>query len=104
MLWRPDLQEAKISQNGQAKVNTTVSPRLSLVARAVSRDIASVTVSLQDLQAARNQRRRELRMQLTARRSLVELLTNPRPSQSTESKQPRRARPPQVPRPRAALG
>ena len=34
-------------------------------------------VSLQDLQAARNQRRRELRQQLTARRSLVELLTQP---------------------------
>ena len=32
VLWRPDLQEAKISQNGQAKVNTTASPRLSLVA------------------------------------------------------------------------
>ena len=31
----------------------------------------------QDLQAARNQRRRELRQQLTARRSLVELLTHP---------------------------
>ncbi len=47
--------------------------------RAVSPDIASVTVSLQDLQTARNQRRRELRQQLTARRSLVELLTQPKP-------------------------
>ena len=45
--------------------------------RAVSPEIAAVTVSLQDLQAARNQRRRELRQQLTARRSLVELLTQP---------------------------
>ena len=45
--------------------------------RAVSPEIATVTVSMQDLQAARNQRRRELRQQLTARRSLVELLTQP---------------------------
>ena len=30
-------------------------------------------------QVARNQRRRELRQQLTARRSLVELLTQPQP-------------------------
>ena len=45
--------------------------------RAVSPDIAAATVSMQDLQAARNQRRRELRQQLTARRSLVELLTHP---------------------------
>ena len=45
--------------------------------RAVSAEIATVTVSMQDLQAARNQRRRELRQKLTARRSLVELLTQP---------------------------
>ena len=45
--------------------------------RAVSPEIATVTVSMQDLQAARNQRRRELRQKLTARRSLVELLTQP---------------------------
>ena len=32
-----------------------------------------------DLQAARNQRRRELRQQLTARRSLVDMLTQPTP-------------------------
>ncbi len=50
--------------------------------RAVSPDIASVTVSLQDLQTARNQGRRELRQQLTARRSLVELLTQPPASSS----------------------
>ena len=53
--------------------------RDKFLCRAVSPDIASVTVSLQDLQTARNQRRRELRQQLTARRSLVELLTQPRP-------------------------
>jgi putative transposase len=54
--------------------------RGEFLCRAVSPEIASVTVSLQDLQAARNQRRRELRQQLTARRSLVELLTQPNPS------------------------
>jgi len=53
--------------------------RDKFLCQAVSPDIASVTVSLQDLQTARNQRRRELRQQLTARRSLVELLTQPRP-------------------------
>jgi putative transposase len=46
--------------------------RGKFLCRAVSPDIASVTVSLQDLQAARNQRRRELRQPLTTRRSLVE--------------------------------
>ena len=53
--------------------------RDKFLCRAVSPEIASVTVSLQDLQTARNQRRRELRQQLTARRSLVELLTQPKP-------------------------
>ena len=52
--------------------------RDKFLCQAVSPDIAAVTVSLQDLQAARNQRRRELRQQLTARRGLVELLTQPR--------------------------
>jgi len=51
--------------------------------RAVSPEIATVTVSMQDLQAARNQRRRELRQKLTARRSLVELLTQPHPPTAT---------------------
>jgi putative transposase len=51
--------------------------RDSFLCRAVSPEIAAVSVSMQDLQAARNQRRRELRQQLTARRSLVELLTHP---------------------------
>jgi hypothetical protein len=66
--------------------------RDKFLCRAVSPDIASVTVSLQDLQAARNQRRRELRQQLTARRSLVELLTQPGPEsargQTTRKKTP----------------
>jgi len=68
--------------------------RDKFLCRAVSPDIASVTVSLQDLQTARNQRRRELRQQLTARRSLVELLTQPHPSagrrSETPTKSPRR--------------
>jgi putative transposase len=50
------------------------------VCRAVSPEIAAASISMKDLQAARNQRRRELRQQLTARRSLVELLTHPDPS------------------------
>lgn len=45
--------------------------------RAVSPDIAAVSISLKDLQAARNQRRRELRQQLVSRRSLVDILTHP---------------------------
>jgi len=47
------------------------------VCRAVAPEIASVTISMKDLQAARNQRRRQLREHLTARRSLVDLLTHP---------------------------
>jgi putative transposase len=43
----------------------------------VSPDIAAVSISLKDLQAARNQRRRELRQQLVSRRSLVDILTHP---------------------------
>ena len=39
--------------------------------RAVAPDIATATVSMKDLQAARNQRRRELRQHLTARRDLL---------------------------------
>ena len=61
-----DLAEIRVYHHGE------------FLCRAVSPEIATVTVSLQDLQAARNQRRRELRQQLTARRSLVELLTQPR--------------------------
>ncbi len=43
--------------------------------RAVSPEIAAASISIKDLQAARNQRRRELRQHLTSRRSLVDLLT-----------------------------
>ena len=62
-----DLAEIRVYHHGE------------FLCRAVSPEIASVTVSMQDLQAARNQRRRELRQTLTARRSLVELLTQPHP-------------------------
>jgi putative transposase len=51
--------------------------RGAFLCRAVSPNLAAVSVSMKDLQAARNQRRRELRQQLTARRSLVDLLTHP---------------------------
>jgi len=49
----------------------------AFLCRAVSPELAAASVSMKDLQAARNQRRRELRQQLTARRSLVDLLTHP---------------------------
>jgi len=66
-----DLAEIRVYHHGE------------FLCRAVSPEIASVTVSMQDLQAARNQRRRELRQTLTARRSLVELLTQPHPPTAT---------------------
>ena len=44
---------------------------------AVSPDLAAASISLKDLQAARNRRRRELHRELTSRRSLVDLLTHP---------------------------
>ena len=70
--------------------------------RAVSPEIASLTITMQDLQAARNQRRRELRQQLTARRSLVDLLTHPHPSAQDSMGQappvdaPAKAKPPRT--------
>jgi len=45
--------------------------------RAVSPELAATSISLKDLQAARNRRRRELRRELTSRRSLVDVLTHP---------------------------
>ena len=51
--------------------------RGAFLCRAVSPELAAASVSMKDVQAARNQRRRELRQQLTARRSLVDLLTHP---------------------------
>ena len=56
--------------------------RGDFLCRAVAPEIAAATVSMKDLQAARNQRRRELRQHLTARRDLVDLLIHP-PTQST---------------------
>jgi len=44
---------------------------------AISPELASASVSLKDLQTARNRRRRELHHELTNRRSLVDVLTHP---------------------------
>lgn len=56
--------------------------RGAYLCRAVAPDIAGATISMKDLKAARNQRRRELRQKLTARRSLVDILTQPRQNQA----------------------
>jgi len=45
----------------------------------VTPELAAVSISMKDLQAARNQRRRELGQQLVARRSVVDILTQPQP-------------------------
>jgi putative transposase len=44
---------------------------------AVSPELAAASISLKDLQTARNRRRRELHSELTNRRSLVDALTHP---------------------------
>jgi putative transposase len=44
---------------------------------AVSPELAAASISLKDLEAARNRRRRQLRQELTSRRSLVDELTHP---------------------------
>ena len=67
--------------------------------RAVAPDIAAATISMQDLQAARNERRRELRAHLTARRSLADLLNEPRPAMRGGS----REKPAGPPHPAAAV-
>ncbi|HZM68399.1 MAG TPA: Mu transposase C-terminal domain-containing protein [Nakamurella sp.] len=51
----------------------------AFLCRAVSPELAATSISLKDLQAARNRRRRELRRELTSRRSLVDMLTHPVP-------------------------
>jgi len=56
----------------------------AFLCRAVSPEIAAVSISLKDLQAARNQRRRELRQQLVSRRSLVDILTHPAPAPTAD--------------------
>ena len=43
----------------------------------MSAELAAATISLKDLEAARNRRRRELRTELTSRRSLVDALRHP---------------------------
>jgi len=58
--------------------------RGAFLCRAVSPEIAAVSISLKDLQAARNQRRRELRQQLVSRRSLVDILTHPAPAPTAD--------------------
>ena len=49
----------------------------TFLCRAVAPDLAAATISLKDLQNARARRRRELRSQLTERRSLADQLTHP---------------------------
>lgn len=71
--------------------------RDEFLCRAVAPDIAAATISMQDLQAARNERRRELREHLTARRTLAELLNVPRPA-TRGPVADTRAAPPPVPR------
>lgn len=57
---------------------------------AVSPELAAASISIKDLQAARNRRRRQLRQELTARRSLVDELTHPvREPVPTEAATPR---------------
>ncbi len=51
--------------------------REEFLSRAIAPEIASVTVWMQDLNAARNQRRRGLRQKLLARRGLAEVLAGP---------------------------
>jgi len=71
--------------------------------RAVAPEIAAASISMQDLQAARNERRRELREHLTARRSLAELLNDPRPAIRSGARDTRIAAPPAAGAPRLKL-
>ncbi len=63
--------------------------RGDFLCRAVAPEIAAASVSMKDLQAARNQRRRELRQHLTARRDLVDMLIRPAPVTAERAEQPR---------------
>ena len=68
--------------------------RGEFLCKAVSPELAAVSISMKDLQAARNQRRRELVQQLVARRSVVDILIEPRPVPVNQPKAPDdRARP-----------
>jgi putative transposase len=62
-----DLAEIRVFHRGE------------FLCKAVSPELAAVSISMKDLQAARNQRRRELGQQLLARRSVVDILTEPQP-------------------------
>lgn len=57
-----DLAEIRVFHNG------------TYLCTAVCQDLADTTVSLKDLHAARSRRRRELRAQITDRKTLVEQL------------------------------
>jgi putative transposase len=79
--------------------------RGTFLCRAVAPELAAQTISLKDLQNARARRRRELRAQLTERRSLAEALTHPVPEAvpADAPLTPRTAAgppPPAAPRPR----
>jgi len=60
-----DLAEIRVFHNNQ------------FLCVAISPELASSSISLKDLQTARNRRRRELHHELTNRRSLVDALTHP---------------------------
>lgn len=60
-----DLAEIRIYHQGR------------FLCRAVAPELAQHTITLKDLQAARNQRRRQLRTELDQRRSLVDVLSTP---------------------------
>jgi len=94
------VQRDGIHLHGLRYFATTLAPYLAeirvyhrdeFLCRAVAPDIAAATISMQDLQAARNERRRELREHLTARRSLAELLNDPRPATPSGSRDNRPA-------------
>lgn len=68
-----DLAEIRVFHRGE------------FLCKAVSAELAAVSISIKDLQAARNQRRRELGQQLAARRSVVDILTEPATGPRTNS-------------------
>jgi len=66
-----DLAEIRVFHRGE------------FLCKAVSPELAALSISMKDLQAARNQRRRELGQQLVSRRSVVDILTQPAPATET---------------------
>lgn len=73
-------EEVAIRYDPRDLAEIRVYHRDEFLCRAVAPEIAAAAISMQDLQAARNERRRELRQHLTARRSLAELLNDPQPA------------------------